>query len=236
MTPARRVKLSRSAFTLVELLACQPKPRRRQARAAFTLVELLVAIVVAVLLIAVVFSTYRTASLVAGGQKKRADETQSAAAALEQLELDLMRAFIPAGDNDCRIALTQNLERAHISFCMMQPSETDADLRWAQVQRVGYGVTDGRLLKTARPLSGPGSLDGPRTNQLAEGVEKFSIALFDGVEWQTRWPGVSTNEKPKAARLEIGTTDHKSWSTEIWIPAGTVFTSSIQRAATTPET
>ncbi|HXI82726.1 MAG TPA: prepilin-type N-terminal cleavage/methylation domain-containing protein [Verrucomicrobiae bacterium] len=37
---------SRRAFTLIELLACQPKPWRRQARSAFTLIELLVVIAI----------------------------------------------------------------------------------------------------------------------------------------------------------------------------------------------
>jgi prepilin-type N-terminal cleavage/methylation domain-containing protein len=35
-----------AAFTLIELLACQPKPWRRQARSAFTLIELLVALAI----------------------------------------------------------------------------------------------------------------------------------------------------------------------------------------------
>jgi len=37
---------ARRAFTLIELLACQPKPWRRQARSAFTLIELLVVIAI----------------------------------------------------------------------------------------------------------------------------------------------------------------------------------------------
>lgn len=40
------------AFTLLELLACQPKPWRRQARSAFTLIELLVVIAIISVLIA----------------------------------------------------------------------------------------------------------------------------------------------------------------------------------------
>src|SRR6266478_10131716 len=37
---------STRAFTLIKLLACQPKPWRRQARSAFTLIELLVVIAI----------------------------------------------------------------------------------------------------------------------------------------------------------------------------------------------
>ena len=195
-----------------------------------TLVELLVAVVIAVLLIAVIFSTYRTASVVTGGQKLRAAEAHAAAAALEQAQNDLMRAFIPSGDDACAIVLTQAESRASISFCMMEMPENESDLRWARAESVAYRVEHARLLKIARPLTGPGSADGVKTNALAEGVDKFAVQLFDGFEWQDHWP-VSTNVKPRAAKLEIATTDKKSWSTEIWIPAGTVITSSIRRAA-----
>ncbi|PIU87164.1 type II secretion system protein GspG, partial [Candidatus Berkelbacteria bacterium CG06_land_8_20_14_3_00_43_10] len=44
----------KKAFTPIELLACQPKPWRRQARSAFTLIELLVVIAIIGILASVV--------------------------------------------------------------------------------------------------------------------------------------------------------------------------------------
>ena len=42
----------KNAFSLIELLACQPKPWRRQVRAAFTLIELLVVLAILGILMA----------------------------------------------------------------------------------------------------------------------------------------------------------------------------------------
>jgi len=71
-----------SGFTLVELLACQPKPWRRQARSAFTLIELLVVIAVVGLLAAIVMGAMPAALAAAGSAACRSNLRQLAAANL----------------------------------------------------------------------------------------------------------------------------------------------------------
>ena len=201
-----------------------------------TLVELLVAIVIVALLAGVVYSTFRTVSIVSGGQRQRAEETHAAAAALDQLQNDLMRMFVPGQDAACALVLTQNLEQAVIAFCMLEPKPDEADLRWARLRRLNYRVKDGQLQRVARGVTGPESVAGIETGRLVEAVAAFRVSIYDGADWFERCPTANTNARPRAARLEIGTKDQKSWKTEIWIPAGTVFTSSIQRTATTAPT
>jgi prepilin-type N-terminal cleavage/methylation domain-containing protein len=56
MTSATPIGSGCRAFTLIELLACQPKPNgRRQARSAFTLIELLVVIAIIAILATLLF-------------------------------------------------------------------------------------------------------------------------------------------------------------------------------------
>jgi type II secretory pathway component PulJ len=198
-------------------------------RLGFTLVELLMATVIAVLLVAVVFSTYRTASLVRSAQVERRDQGHAAGAALAEAQKDLMRAFLPAGGSACAVALTQTVSGADLAFCMAEPLETEIDLRWDRIVRVHYRVDEGRLIRTSIPVAGPGSMDAPKTNMLAAGVDVFRVSLHDGADWRERWPVAETNGSPRAARIEIATRDRRSWATEIWIPAGTIFTSRIER-------
>ena len=124
----------------------------RSARAGLTLIELLLAITIAVLLVAVVLSTYRTVHAVAAGQQERVQTRQAAADAVELLQDDLMRLF-EAGRPETRIVLTQQVGQAAVSFCAIERPPGERDLRWGRALRIEWSATprgDGLALARGR--------------------------------------------------------------------------------------
>ena len=209
----------------------------RRDRAGLTLIELLLAMVIAVLLVAVVYSTYRTVHAVAAGQRDRLETRAAPADAVEQVRDDLMRLFDP-GLPETRIVLTQRLEQAAVSFVAMVAPPGETDLRWAKPLRIEWSAAarDGRLdlVRAVQPVSGPGSQDAPASNIVVEDVGDFHVAFFDGTNWAGRWPPGASNTIPRAARLEVRSRKaptNEAWKLDVWIPAGSSFTSTIQRLA-----
>lgn len=214
-----------------------PPMPARSARGGMTLVELLLAIVIASLVVALVFSTYRTVHAVAAGQQQRVATRRVPADALQQLQADLMRAF-DAGRPETRMILTQRLDQAAVSFCLVEPLPGETDLRWSRAVRVEWAVdgTDGRLAlrRSAQPVAGPGSLSPPVTNAVAGDIARFAVQVHDGTNWTARWPPADTNVLPRLARLELlarGVPTNEAWQLDVWIPAGNAFTSSLRRTA-----
>ena len=211
----------------------------RSARAGLTLIELLLAITIAVLLVAVVLSTYRTVHAVAAGQQERLGARQAAADAVELLQDDLMRLF-DAGRPETLVILTQQLEQASVSFSAIERPPGENDLRWGRAVRIEWAAAQQgerlALARSTRPLAGPGSLDAPVTNLLVSDLADFRVAFHDGTNWVNRWPPGVSNVVPRSARLEIRSRSAptgEAWKLEVWIPAGSTFTSRLQRTATT---
>jgi len=69
-------RTGKNGFTLIEVLACQPKPWRRQAKAAFTLIEVLVVIAIIALLAALILGLANNAQKSAARNKAEAEITQ----------------------------------------------------------------------------------------------------------------------------------------------------------------
>jgi prepilin-type N-terminal cleavage/methylation domain-containing protein len=204
------------------------------ARRGLTLVELLVALVISLLIAGVVFSTYRMVSVVASGQQARRQGSHAAAAALEQLRLDLFTAFLPAGDAACALTLQKPADEqgsSALSFCLVQRPAAPADPAFAEIWSIGYSLAGERgLIRSSRPAVGPASIQPAATNQLMGKATAFRVQLFDGISWREQWPAEEEQGKPQRARIELAAGDSR-WEAEFLIPAGLVITSSIQRSA-----
>ncbi|MFH0954370.1 MAG: type II secretion system protein GspJ [Verrucomicrobiota bacterium] len=213
-------------------------------RSGMTLIELLLAIVIAVLVAALVFSVYHVVSVTLQGQQARRRGPDAAARALEQLARDLECTYAVPGDDTTKLSVSagggESGAESDLSFCTAILPEGETDLRWFEIQRVRYRVTAEAaghvLLRESQALAGPGAAAPPVTNTLAEGIERFRVAVYDGSGWKGSWPepGPDSPTCPRAARLEIEASSGsgtRGFQTEVFIPAGNVITSAVVRAA-----
>jgi len=200
-----------------------------------TLIEVLLATLVAMLVIAVVFSAYHTASVTLQGQQERKDGPESVALALRQMTRDLACMYINSEDAACDFKLldraTQPSDTPFLAFCTAVPSP-ERDTRWLTLEEVEYSVApeDERgdaLYRISRPLAGVGSA-APVTNRLARDITAIDVLVYDGEEWKAEWEGGSG--APRAARIQIAS-GGKKLSAEAFIPVGSVITSDVERVS-----
>ncbi|MBN1671418.1 MAG: type II secretion system protein [Kiritimatiellae bacterium] len=212
-----------------------PRPSvclRSSRRAAATLVELLVAIAIAVLVLALVFSAYHTVTSLAGRQR-RARRLTPAQAALETLCRELACALPPAGPGrpGLRATISEGLDRRteSLEFLTQVVPPEERDLRWAEVQQVRYTLrpavapqTGFTVCRAAESLQGTNSVAQLPEQVLLPGVGGFWVELFDGEGWTNAWPGAA-RPLPQAARISCivpGRGGAVTLATEVVIAAG----------------
>ncbi len=111
----------------------------------------------------------------------------------------------------------------------------EGDLRWFDLLEVTYHLERkprerGRLIRTERPLVGPGSLDPARTHVLAEGVNAFHLRVRIDGEWIGEWAreaGDDASGWPTAARIHLVPDDDmrgaRPKTVDVLIPTGLTF-------------
>jgi type II secretion system protein J len=206
-------------------------------RAGFTLVELLVALALAVVVTALVLATLAITNRTRRSQADRVACRALADRALGQLARDLERAFVFPKNDATAFTLSRGAAASNavleLAFARMAPLPGEDHLRWAEVARVAYrlteaGPTNFALTCTTQPLAGPAALQPVTTNAVFQGLEAFDVALFDGKLWKDTWigSGASTNGAPRAARITLaaqrGLAQHAA-TAEVIIPVGLKF-------------
>ena len=204
-----------------------------------TLIEILLALSIAILVVAVVLSLYRTVSATASGQNRRKTGAEITASLHNLLTRDLTTVIAPAEDELCRFSLeSDEAGFSKIAFARARADEAETDKRWFTVEQVAYQVIDTSaytvaLVRVTRPILGPGALQAAETNVVATGVQEFQLRAFDGADWYESWPQRESAAAPQAVGLSIlfqAGDEQKRIATEIMIPVGNPFFSSFKRS------
>ena len=206
-------------------------------RAGYTLVELLVALALAVMVTALILSTLAVTHRTRRSQAERVACRVLAEGALGQLARDLERAFLLPKTDATAFGLVRGAAASNavleLAFARVAPLPGEDDLRWAEVARVAYRLTETdathcELTCSSQSLAGPAALQPPVTNAVFSKLTSCDVLLFDGKEWKDSWTGkgTSTNGAPRAARVTViaerGRARHVA-TAEIIIPIGQKF-------------
>jgi hypothetical protein len=194
---------------------------------------------VAVLVVILVFSIYRTVSGAAEGQQGRRRTLQAADDAAAAMSRDFTGLFAPDTGEVWAVSLRPDEDTnftAEISFVTLLEVGPGEDPQWTRPVRATWRLERTNdaawLTRTESAVRGP-----PSTNRAVHlrGLAAFRVALYDGAAWQDRWPGSAGGAAPpQAARVELraaGVPPESGVELETWIPAGAIFTSRVIRAA-----
>ncbi len=189
------------------------RPRREQA--AFTLIEILMALGIAVMVVALVFSVYHVVTMTVGATVSAGRNRREAVLALNAIRRDVacsVRLQSPeeppfrlrAGGGtkgDCSL----------VDLCTIWVGREAVDLQGCSVRRVTYQIelspndpTDGNVLtRTVREFDQQG-IPGPAVaDELVQCVFEFHVVAFDGSGWHSTWPIDDERPLPSAARITL---------------------------------
>lgn len=209
-------------------------PRACISRRGVTLLELLLALSIAVLISALVFSLYRTGVRALAGQQVRLGAPAAAGDAVLAIGSELARGYACPQVGTNAFVLRPPPDAGafpELDFYAARSLRGNDAPAWFVLERLTYRVrSDDDAEKAAlycerQLLAGPGST-APATNKLVGGIAAWRVQVFDGNNWLDHWPPAAGEPAlPRAARLELVLEEgapENAFQTEVWIPAGTV--------------
>jgi type II secretory pathway component PulJ len=205
--------------------------RTRDARGSgFTLLELMLSVGLASLVILLVLALAYTVSRAVNERQVRRTGPVAMLRAMDQMTRDLMNHFPAAGYDQGGFTLENDPPlRGHavsrLTFCSATAAPVDTDPRWFELTQVAYFLEleprePGRLVRTRQPLVGPGALQSPARDVLAEGIDGLEVEILRGDEWTGEWTGKPAESGPSAARITLHPASGKTYTIEILIPSG----------------
>ena len=178
----------------------------RVARAGFTLVEALVSLAVLALVCAATLGTLQGLLRLRGEIARGREHGGTAERLVQMLACELRQ--MPAQDQGA-VALAGRVEdTGETRWELTTSAALSSRERYpAGLARVGYrwDPRDGRLERREAPLRTSTEGDVP-WRVLAEAVERFSLEVFDGRRWQSRWPAAS-GAAPWRVRIRVAFKD-----------------------------
>lgn len=178
---------------------------RPEEEKGFTLVEVLLALLIAVMILGVIYFSFRTVTSNVVRDEERIERTQIARALLDRLSVELSSAVAMTGrvnGEDERLLFESvndgESERAHDSLRFVTISSSDGRPR-----RVSY-VFDPQAQGYTRIETAPWSTlvektDGPLLDPLITGMD---LRFFDGEEWREDWNETEAAEElPEAVEV-----------------------------------
>lgn len=190
---------------------------------AFTLIEVLLSLAIAVVLMTMAFTLFRSTNRTLGRQQSEQMQRTPLYQAFVQLDRDLSCTLggEPGSNLVFRIrADPEHPERTLLSMGSLQALYGEPDLRWAQVGLVRWYLDQGDLI---REWLDPSRIDGEPLSResLCSGLKAFRIeALLDG-ELVPFWPPEGVEMPPSGVEVELVPSDGSTpLKTRVLIPAG----------------
>jgi prepilin-type N-terminal cleavage/methylation domain-containing protein len=206
-------------------------------RRGFTLIETLLAIGIGVVVLLLVYSIYHTTLAVRENQGRRRTGPAAAADALDRISRDLASAVMPANERGCPFSLEAAgaSGASELTFTTLT-AHTGESPAWHSPICVTYMLEGAgerqRLVRLEQAVDGP-EAGVNTTNVLVRSVDFFEVRVFNGMTWEDEWLEAGSDMLPAAAGVRIGLPGEepaRQHETEIFIPAGNIITSAVERA------
>lgn len=187
-------------------------------RDAFTLIESLLALAMALLILAVVYTSWNTALRITADWEQRTTCREREHSLLNQLSQDLTHLARTPDREDCDLILTPD---GHVEGIVANHGSGE-QLAGYTLRRVSYTLDEpgGALRRSVRGLNE--LEDASATPSTPHPTQVFSIQFFDGEKWKTEWNS-SESGWPQAAKIQLQVGEGALQEALVWIPVGQSF-------------
>lgn len=209
----------------------------RESNSGLTLIETLISLSIAVIVLALVYSSLRTVGTVLRDTSSDRRNNAESLLSLNRISTDLKRACRATISNEPPFRLEQPSdafpEKTVLSFSSLTTPQ--GNTQFPLVTRNTYTLKEeGKrktLIRNTTPVRGPGSMSTGRVERLLLNCTWFGVSVLSGDEWHKSWGSDKETPIPEAARIEVA---HKGGETNrvtVLIPAGNTVTSTLERAS-----